>query len=291
MQSQNKLKNNTSLIGVIGHPIKHSFSPLMHNVSFDIGNLPYVYLPFDVLTSNLEDALKGMNALGIKGFNVTLPHKEKIIDYLTSVSEEAGVIGAVNTVVNDNGALNGFNTDVNGIVATLEPYKEQLNGKVVSVIGSGGASRSVIFALIRYFKIEQINIINRTVEKAERLKDYFAEKMLFNNIKTYELVPPDVVKVLNKSQLIVNSTSIGMSPEIDDTPTEIAESFTKGQIVFDLVYNPLETKFLKLARTNGAIALNGLKMFVEQGAKSFELWTGEKMQVDKIYSTLESYLK
>ena len=290
MHSLNKFNHNTHLIGVIGHPIKHSFSPLMHNISFDIAQLPYVYLPFDVLTANLEDALKGMNALNIKGFNVTIPHKEKIIEYLDSVSEEANVIGAVNTVVNENGTLAGYNTDVNGIVATLEPYKEQLVDKTVSVFGSGGAARSVIFALIRYFKVSRINIINRTVEKAERLKDYFAEKMLYDSIKTYELVPPDVVKVLNKSKLIINSSAVGMFPEIDDSPTEIEESFKRGQIVFDAVYNPLETKLLRIAKAKGAITLNGLTMFVEQGAKSYELWTGEKMPVEKIYSTLKSYL-
>ncbi len=291
MQLYNKFNHSTKIIGVIGHPIKHSFSPLMHNLSFELANLDYVYLPFDVPASALKDAIKGMTALGIEGFNVTIPLKEKITEHLTDLSEEAGVIGAVNTVVNDSGVLHGYNTDVNGIKATLDPFKDDLTDSEVTIIGSGGAARSVIYSLIRYFKIGRINIVNRTEQKAESLKDYFSAKMLFDQIKTYGLVPPDLVEKFGRSKLIVNSSAIGMVPDIDDTATSIEKSFNENQIIFDVVYNPVQTKFLTLAESRGATVLNGLKMFVEQGAKSFELWTGEKMQKEKIYSTLESYLK
>lgn len=155
MNFQNKLNHSTQIIGVIGHPIKHSFSPLMHNLSFEMLNLDYIYLPFDVPTSNLKAALKGMIALGIKGFNVTLPHKEKIGEFLHDISEEASVIGSVNTVVNENGSLHGFNTDVNGILETLNPYKDDLIDQEVCVIGSGGAARSAVYSLIRHYKIKK----------------------------------------------------------------------------------------------------------------------------------------
>lgn len=290
MQTKNKFNHSTKIIGVVGHPIKHSFSPLMFNISFELNDKNYIYLPFDVPAQNLKGAVKGMIALGIEGFNITLPHKEKIIQYMAEVSEEASVIGAVNTVVNENGKLYGYNTDVHGIIETLNGYKDKIAGSEVTVIGAGGAARSVIYALIRHFKIEKINIINRTLQIAESLKEYFAAKMLFDNIKAYELIPPDVVNIMNRSKLVVNATAVGMSPEVDDSVTFIKESFAKDQVVFDIVYNPLKTKFLELAESQGAIPLNGLKMFVEQGSKSYELWTGEKMPVDNIYKTINSYL-
>lgn len=290
MHSQNKFNHNTKIVGILGHPIKHSFSPLMHNIAFELSDLNYIYLPFDVPVNSLKDSLKGIVALGIKGFNVTLPLKEKIIPLLKDISDEAGMIGAVNTVVNDDGVLRGYNTDVLGIIESLNPYKDSLQGANVSVIGAGGAARSVLYALIRNFKIDRINIINRTEQIAESLKEYFASKMLFNNMKAFQLVPPDVVKILKDSQLIVNTTPLGMNPELDDAPTTIPESFVKDQIVFDLVYTPNKTKFLKLAEQQGAKIVTGLRMFVEQGARSFEMWTGEKMQTDKVLRALEFYL-
>ncbi|MFC2139657.1 shikimate dehydrogenase [Bacteroidota bacterium] len=290
MQTHNKFNHNTKIIGVIGHPIKHSFSPLMFNISFELNGLNYIYLPFDVPAQNLQGAVKGMISLGITGFNITLPHKEKIIQYLSDVSEEASVIGAVNTVVNENGTLHGYNTDVHGVIETLNEYKDDIAGKEVTVIGAGGAARSAVYSLIRHFKIEKINIINRTSQTAESLKEYFSTKMLFNNIKVYELIPPDIVDVMSNSQLIINATAVGMAPEEDDSVTFIDDSFVKYQIVFDIVYNPLRSKLLKIAEAKGAVTLNGLKMFVTQGSKSYELWTGEKMPVEQIYKTLNSYL-
>ena len=290
MQALNKFNHNTNVIGIIGHPIKHSFSPLMHNIAFELQDLKYIYLPFDVPAANLKDALKGMTALGIKGFNVTLPLKEKITQHLHVVSEEASVIGAVNTVVNDNGRLHGYNTDVHGIIETLNKYKDEITDSTVTVLGSGGAARSTIYALIRNFKAGRINIVNRTLQKAESMKEYFSAKMHYDTIKTYQLVPPDVVNILRDSKLIINTTSSGMSPEIDDAPTTNEASFGEGQIVFDLIYNPIDTKFLKVAKSCGATTLNGLTMFVEQGAQAFELWTGEKMPKEKIYKALKSYL-
>lgn len=291
MNSLNKFNHNSKLIGVIGHPIKHSFSPLMHNLAMELAGLDYIYLPFDVPESNLKDALKGMVALGIVGLNVTIPHKEKIVQYLNDVSEEAGVIGAVNTIVNENGTLYGYNTDVNGVLATLVDYKEELNDSSISVIGAGGAARSVLYTLIRHFNPKQVNIINRTSEKAEILRDYFAEKMIFENIKTFELVPPDLTEIIRESKLVINTTSIGMHPETDDSPIASAEAFREGQIVFDVIYNPNKTKFLTLAEQGGAKTINGLKMFVEQGAKAFEIWTGQQMKTEKIYKTLQAVME
>ncbi|GJQ61731.1 MAG: shikimate dehydrogenase [Melioribacteraceae bacterium] len=290
MHFSKKYSPAANIVGVIGHPIKQSLSPLMHNFAFESLESDYIYLPFDVPLSNLKDALKGMLALNIQGFNVTLPLKEKIGEYLHDISEEASVIGAVNTVVNENGTLRGYNTDVFGIIETLSPYQEELSGSIVTVIGGGGAARSVIYALIRHFKVASINIVNRTAQKAESLKDYFTEKMLFGEFKAYDLVPPDLVDVFKNSKFIINTTSIGMYPDYDDSATEIADSFNDSQVVFDVIYNPLKTRLLEIAEARGAVTINGLKMFVEQGARAFELWTGEKMPVDSVYDLLEKEL-
>lgn len=290
IQSQNKFNHNTKIVGVIGHPIKHSYSPLMHNIAFEISGLNFIYLPFDVTSNSLKDAMKGMTALGIKGFNVTLPLKEKILPLLKDVSEEANIIGAVNTVVNDDGILRGYNTDVAGVIESLNPFKDEIAGAKISVIGTGGAARSVIYALIRTFKVGQINIINRTEQTAESLKEYFSVKMIHSDFKAHALVPPDLVETFRNSKLIINTTPMGMFPEVDDSATTIKDSFMKGQIVFDVVYNPVKTKLLRLAESQGATIITGLKMFVEQGAKAFELWTGEQMEKEKVYRAIESYL-
>jgi shikimate dehydrogenase len=290
MTGYNKFNQDTNIIGIIGHPIKHSYSPLMHNISFEIKNLNYIYLPFDVPINTLKAAIKGMVALGIKGFNITLPHKENIIAYLRNVSEEASIIGAVNTVVNDNGILSGYNTDVNGVYETLLPYKDEITGQKVSIFGAGGGARSVIYTLIRNFKPEKIQIINRTEQKGESLREYFSTRMHFTDIKSYELIPPDLVDVLRDSKLIINTTSVGMYPNVDDSVTSIPQSFVKGQIVFDLIYNPLKTRLLQLAESQGATVIDGLRMLVHQGAKSFELWTGEEMPVEKINKALKLYI-
>lgn len=281
---------NTKIIGLLGHPIKQSYSPFVQNVAFEFEKMDYIYLAFDVPPANLKSALNGVLAFGMKGLNVTLPHKEKIIQHLDELSEEAATIGAVNTIVNDQGKLIGYNTDVTGIIETLAPFKDQITGSTVTVLGAGGGARAAIYALIRHFKPEQINIINRTVQRADSIQNYFSTKMRYDGFKTMDLFPPEIVETLQNSRLIINATSIGMFPEMDDTITDLKESFSPSQIVFDLIYNPPKTKFLKLAESQGATTLGGLKMMVSQAAKSFELWTGVKMPIDKISKSLELYI-
>ncbi len=284
---KNSFYTNTKLIGLIGHPIKQSYSPFIHNIAAQFKNIDYIYLPFDVVNANLKNALKGVVALGISGLNVTIPHKEKIIKYLDELSEEAAMIGAVNTIVNEHGKLKGYNTDINGILESLTEFKDLITGSTVCVIGAGGGARAVIYTLIRHFKPEQITIINRTIQRADTLHNYFSEKMRFDNLKTADLFPPDLIEIFHSSKLIVNSTSVGMFPDVDDSPTNLKESFHKDQLVFDMIYNPTETKLLKLAKQQGAASLGGLKMLVHQAAKSFELWTGEEPPVEKLSRSLE----
>jgi len=287
MSMQNSFYKNTKLIGLIGHPIKQSYSPFIHNIATQLKELDYIYLPFDVIPDNLENAINGIVALGIEGMNITIPHKEKIIKHLDDLSEESAMIGAVNTIINDHGKLFGYNTDVYGIVETLNPYKEQISGSRVSVIGAGGGARAVIYTLIRYFKPSDITIINRTLQRAHTLQNFFTEKMRYDNFLTMELIPPDIVDTLSNSKLIVNCSPVGLSPDVNDTPTILEKSFNKNQIVFDMIYNPTVTKLMNIAGRRGAITIGGLQMLVHQAAKSFELWTGKEMPVDKVLRSLE----
>ena len=287
---QNSFYANTELIGLIGYPIKQSFSPFIHNVAAELTGTKIIYMPFEVHSSNLKNAVRGIVALGLKGFNVTVPHKVKVVDYVNKLSEEAAVIGSVNTVVNELGKLIGYNTDVNGILDSLIPHKSQISGNEVCVIGAGGSARAVIYTLIRNFKPQKIYLVNRTEQHAEALKQHFKSKMKFDGIVTKELQQPDLINVLSSCSLIVNSTPVGMYPTIDDSVLSTADVFVKDQIVFDLVYNPVKTKFLQLADSRNAVTINGLNMLVQQAAKSFNLWTGNEFPTEKIYKSLLLYV-
>lgn len=282
---------NTELIGLIGHPIKHSYSPFIQNYALELKQLDFVYLPFDVPAENLKSAVTAILALGLKGLNVTLPHKEKIIKFLDELSEEASIIGAVNTIVNDHGKLMGYNTDAHGIIETLLPFKDIITNSNVTVIGAGGSARAVIYTLLRHFKPEAINIINRTQQKADTLVNDFSLKMRYDSFHTFELFPPDNKETLSNSKLIVNATTMGMFPDVEDTITDIEDSFNEEQIVFDLIYNPTKTKFLQMAESQGAKVVGGLQMLISQAAKSFELWTGIEMPTYEIAGKLENYIK
>lgn len=287
---QNSFYSNTEIIGLIGYPIKQSFSPFIHNVAAELTGTRLIYLPFEVHSTNLKNAVKGIVALGLKGFNVTVPHKVKIVDFINQLSEEASVTGSVNTVVNEMGKLIGYNTDVHGIVETLSPFKSKINGSEVCVLGAGGSARAVIYTLIRNFKPSKIFLINRTEQYAETLKQHFKSKMKFDGIVIKELMQPELVSILNNCSLIVNSTSVGMYPAQDDSILNTSDIFIKDQIVFDLVYNPVKTKFLQMAESKGAVPVNGLNMLVHQAAKSFNLWTGKEFPLEKVYKSLLLYV-
>ena len=231
-----------------------------------------------------------MTALGIKGFNVTIPHKESAIQYMNSVSEEVSMIGSINTIVNDQGKLIGHNTDAYGIFETLLPFKDDISGNQVCVIGAGGSARAVIYTLIRHFKPKKLFIVNRNERRAENLKDYFSEKMKFSSIKTKELIPPTAFEVMRDSKLVINATPVGMHPNESDSITTSTDVFAKGQIVFDLVYNPQKTLLIKTAIRSGAKTINGLSMLVNQAAKSFELWTGINFPKEDVQKSLQLYL-
>ncbi len=285
------LKLKTNLIGLIGHPIKQTYSPFIHNLALNIRGLDYYYIPLDINSVNLKRAVKGMISLNFVGFNLTIPYKTKILPLLNHLSDESAIIGSVNTVTINDGNLSGYNTDVYGIIEILLPYKNDLVDEVYTVFGAGGASRAVIYTFIKHFKPRKINLVNRTEDRALNVKSIFSEKMKYESIEVLNLAPPDLVDVVQNSKLVVNTTPLGMTPDVDDAVINSSNFFNKNQIVFDLIYNPQTTKFLNFAKLSGAEIINGLDMLIYQAAKSFQLWTSEKFPVEEVKGSLLNVLK
>ncbi|KHO62353.1 shikimate dehydrogenase [Thermoanaerobacter sp. YS13] len=276
-----KINANTKLYGLIGHPVEHSLSPLIHNYAFNSLNLNCVYTVFNVLPEKLEEAVKGVKALGIRGVNVTVPHKEKIIDYLDVVSEEALKIGAVNTVVNEGGILKGYNTDVYGFIDSLTEAGEKIERRKAVVLGAGGASKAVCVALA-LDGIDSIIVANRSVERAKDLSEYIKKEFKipcdYCSINEVEEIP--------EIDMLVNTTSVGMYPKVEDSPVS-EKVVSKAKFVYDVIYNPFETVFLKYAKKNGIKYSNGLSMLVNQANYSFKLWTGGFFDKNLVYMHLK----
>lgn len=271
------VSNKTRLCCVIGHPIDKSLSPIMHNEAFRAKGLNYVYLAFDVDTSRLKEAVEGLRALKVKGFNVTMPHKVAILNLLDRINEGASLVGAVNTVVNDDGELIGYNTDVNGIISALEAKVRSLKGLKALLIGAGGAARACIVALVSK-GCKEIIIMNRTFDKAKLMAEDLGKKLKMNyNLE--ELSMNSLKKAINSVDILMNATPIGTYPNLDESivPQELIK---KDMVVFDAVYNPKKTKLIRDAEKMGAKVIPGYEMFVGQGAASFKLWTGIDAPID-----------
>lgn len=279
------MTSKTQLVGLFGHPVSHSQSPLMHNAAFAETGLAFAYAAFDVSPEALEDAVEGIRALGIKGVNVTIPHKVAIMPMLDEIDPLAKKIGAVNTVVNEDGRLIGYNTDGLGYVRSLvEETGISLEQQVVTLLGAGGAARAVAFTLAEQ-GVKEIRIINRSREKAAFLAEHVGT-----------IVPTQVVEqesgeaAIADSTLLINTTSIGMFPHVQDMPVPSAWLHS-GLVVSDLIYNPLETRLLREARELGARVHSGVGMFVNQGALAFELWTGQAAPSETMRAVVLEQLK
>lgn len=263
------IKGTTRLVGIFGYPVAHSRSPLMHNATFSHLGLDYIYVPFEVRPENLQQAVEALRVLNIVGINVTIPHKEKIIPYLDETSRDVDFIGAVNTVKVENDKLKGFNTDAQGFLESLRENGIDPKGMKTLVIGAGGASRAVVCALGKA-GAREIVITNRTLVRAEEIADKQKGLIGEKNIRCVEL--SEVSFQAETADLIINTTSVGMKE--DDPLLLDPKVFTPRHRVVDIIYNPSETLLLHEARLRGAATLNGLGMLVNQGALSFELWTG-----------------
>jgi len=270
------ISGKTQVCGIIGDPIEHTMSPVMHNAAFKKLGLDFVYLPFRVKKEALSRAVDVVRVLNIKGLNVTIPHKVAIIPFLDKLDPLAEKIGAINTIVNDEGVLTGYNTDATGFLQALLEQGVEPEGKTTVILGAGGASRAISFILAE--RGAHLIILNRQSGRAEELAQRIAQ-VLKKEVKALALSEENLAKVLARADILVNTTSVGMNPDIDETPVP-AKLLKSGLIVFDIVYNPVQTRLLKEAEAAGAKTINGLEMLVWQGAMAFEKWAGQKAPLD-----------
>ncbi len=254
-----RINAETFLYGVLGHPVSHSLSPLMHNAAFDRIGYNAVYLAFDVQEQDLVQAISGIRALGIRGASVTIPHKIHVMEHLDEIDETALKIGAVNTIVNRNGHLYGYNSDCLGAMRALRENTD-IRGKKVIVAGAGGAARAIGFGILE--EGGELTILSHIRDEGERLAAVL--DVDFHPLSEHALHDCDI---------LINTTPLGMSPRTD-TMAVTREFLKKDMVVMDIVYNPLRTLLLKEAETMGCTVVDGLSMFVYQGASQFESWTG-----------------
>ena len=272
------ISGTTKICGVIGDPIEHTMSPVMHNAVFKEMGMDYVYVAFQVKKEGLGEAIQGMRGLNIRGLNVTIPHKVAIIPFLDKLDQLAERIGAVNTVVNDDGVLTGYNTDAEGFLQALLEKGVEPKGKNVVILGAGGASRGISFILAgrgaNLVILNRLQELDWAVELARQITRVFRKE-----VEALELNEENLAAVLGWADILVNATSVGMYPDTDETPVN-SDLLRPGLIVVDIVYNPIKTRLLREAETVGAKTVGGLNMLAWQGALAFELFTGRKAPVD-----------
>jgi len=271
-----QIDGKTRICGVMGDPVRHSVSPAMHNAAFRTLGLNYAYLPFNVSTAGLAMAVQGIRALDIAGINVTIPHKVAVIPLLDEIEPLAQRIGAVNVIHNKVGRLIGGNTDAEGFLRLLRERGIDAQGLRVAVLGAGGASRAVCFALAS--TAAKITILNRTAGRAAGC----AAEMAAHAGRTFEALemnPANLAMALARADLVINATSIGMAPHVETSPVS-CDLLERRHIVVDIVYNPLKTRLMKDAERAGATAIGGLDMLAWQGALSFQMWTGREAPLD-----------
>jgi shikimate dehydrogenase len=275
----------TQFIGVIGYPLKHSISPDFQQAALDYYNLDMRYQAWEVEAGDLPSAIDQLRQLQNLGANITVPYKEAVVDLLDKIDDFAGLVGAVNTVVNSNGKLIGFNTDAPGFLkglhhdAGFEP-----RDKKVLILGAGGAARAVGFSLLQE-KVKALIIANRSLAKANNLAGALAKQVANSRMKTeieaVQLPGTNLTKRVVQCQLIVNCTTVGMKSSSEEGLSPLAaDLIPKGALVYDLVYNPLQTPLMRMAKAAGAKTIGGLPMLVYQGAASFKLWTGREAPLD-----------
>lgn len=273
---------NTKLAGVMGWPVKHSLSPLMHNVALHRLGLNWCYMALPVQPEAVETAVKGLAALHFQGCNVTVPHKSAVIPILDSIDQDAQTLGAVNTLVftrheNAPSQITGYNTDVPGFLGALRQNTFDPRDRAIVIVGAGGAARGVAYALLSA-GAHRIVVLNRTLARAEKL----ASDLEDERIRAGELTEESLVEMARAADLLVNATTLGMWPEVEGSIWPEEARIPEHLVVYDLVYNPLETRLLAKARQDGAMAIDGLGMLAQQGALALDLWTEQTLDVDEI---------
>lgn len=278
------------VFGLIGRNVDYSWSPLIHNTAFEKLGLPCFYTIFNISGPELiADALHGARALGISGFNVTIPYKKTVVPYLDELSPEALAIGAVNTIVNDNGRLSGYNTDIEGFASPLKPWSDRIRGTRVCIFGNGGAALAAVEAFRLFFEPSSVLLFVRDLDKADDMLEGYLHRDLVTPCFTDELEQAAGARLLRECSVVVNATPVGTAGRPDTGRSVVPagkDLLQPGQIVYDMVYNPLETRLLADARTAGAKTVSGIEMLIAQAARAFSIWTGQEMPVDEVRELL-----
>ncbi len=285
------IDGHTQLVGLIGWPVEHSLSPAMHNAAFDALGLNWRYLPLPVAPGQVEAAVRGVAALGFRGVNVTVPHKQAVIPILDSVAPDAARFGAVNTIAIERSAdgkatLSGYNTDHKGFIGALRRAGFEPAGKRAVIVGAGGAARAAVFALLEAGAAD-ILVFDIVPQQAEAL---IADLGRPGALRTLAQTPEAIVESARAADLLVNATPVGMWPKTEGSIWPEGVPLPLPLAVFDMVYNPLETRLLRQAREAGAHPISGLGMLVEQGTLAFEMWTGQPAPVEVMTSVCEQAL-
>ncbi len=270
----NQVKGTSRVCGLIGNPVEHTMSPAIHNHLAEKTGKDLVYVPFHVETGRLEDAVKGAFALNLLGLNVTVPYKSDVIPFLSDIDPLAEKIGAVNTLVRTETGYKGYNTDMPGLYRAMTRDGVAVEGEDVLILGAGGVARAVAMMLAEY-GAASVTIINRSTDKAEDLADEV--NRVSGRMVARSLSLPDVNRLPDRKFLVIQATSVGMSPNVDACVIEDPAFFEKVATGYDLIFNPEETRFMKLCREAGAQAYNGLRMLLYQGVIAYELWTGAEI--------------
>ncbi len=279
-----QITGHTRLTGLLGSPVSHSISPMMHNDSFRQLDLDYVYLAFDVGTDSLETAVNGLRAMNVRGFNLTMPNKNLMTTLCDRLSPAAKISGAVNTVVNDNGVLTGHTTDGIGYMRAVKEAGHDIIGKKMTLLGAGGAATAIL-TQAALDGVSEISVFNRRSASYQRVSQMIdaLNEHTSCKINLFDFSDDFVLKrEIHDSAILTNGTSVGMAPNINESIITDKSMFHKDLIVSDVIYNPRETKLLRLAREAGCQTHNGLYMLLYQGAEAFKLWTGKDMPVDII---------
>ena len=275
----------TKVCGVIGDPIEHSLSPVMHNAAFEALKIDYVFLAFKVQAADVEKAMGGVRALNIHGLNVTMPHKNAVIKYLDQLDPTAKTIGSANTILNKDGRLLGFNTDGVGALNALEQNDVKLKGKNVVLLGAGGAAKAIAYTLAQ--EAREVTILNRTKQTEIDLVKLLTQK---RNNNVYAGLQDETPKYLEKANVLINATSVGMEPNANQTLVQ-PEWLRPDLAVMDIVYNPIETKLARDAKAAGCKVVSGVEMLIYQGAASFEIWTACKAPVEVMRKAALNHLQ
>ncbi|MEB3224589.1 MAG: shikimate dehydrogenase [Synechococcus sp.] len=284
-----KILGTTKLLGVIGDPVKHSFSPIMHNAAIAELGVDYVYLAFPVAAAALKTALDGFWAIDLQGFSITIPHKQAIMAHLEAIAPEAELVGAVNTVWRTETGWQGTNTDVAGFVAPLKALERDWSKVTPVILGNGGAARAVVVGCYQ-LGCPQIHVLGRDPEKLAQFSASWQNTPLAGKVQTH--LWGDRQRLIPQTQLLINSTPIGMAPKVDASPVsdELMANLPPGAIAYDLIYTPSPTQFLKQAQTQGAAIIDGSEMLVQQGAIALEKWLGQPVPVDTMRQALLNHL-